>query len=43
MKNWIESAQLAGKHAFSKDFCCEKSLLGVLTDARTHFEQGSAI
>ncbi len=27
MKNWIESAQLAGTLAFSKDFCCEKSLL----------------
>jgi hypothetical protein len=26
MKNWIESAELAGKLAFSKDFCCEKSL-----------------
>ena len=27
MKNWIESTQLASKLAFSKDFCCEKSLL----------------
>ena len=43
LKNWIESAHHAGTVANSKDFCCEKSLLGVLTDARTHFEQGSAI
>ena len=43
LKNWIESAGSVEKFVSSKDFCFEKSLLGVLTDARTHFEQGSAI